>query len=176
MPSSLDRLRDLLGVGLEELPGSSLVAEIPIPEVVINRLIAQALARHEGRLSALHIETGDDNRFVAHVTVRGSRLIPVLKVFGEIDRQPQFPRSPVIVVRWSLRNMGPLAAMAAPFLSNLKGLPPWISIEGDRAFINLADLLRARGQGDLVPLIARGEITPRLGHAVVRLECRIPES
>jgi hypothetical protein len=82
----------------------------------------------------------------------------------------------VIVVRWALRNMGPLAAMAAPFLTNLKGLPPWISIEGDHAFVNLAELLRARGLGDLVPLIARGELTTRLGKAIVRLELRVAGS
>jgi hypothetical protein len=176
MPSSLERFRDLLGVDIEELSGAALLADIPIPDIVINRLIAQALARREGRVSALYIETGDDNRFVAHVTVRGPRLIPVLKVFGEIERQPEFPRSPVIVVRWALRNMGPLAAMAAPFLTNLKGLPPWISIEGDHAFVNLAELLRARGLGDLVPLIARGELTTRLGKAIVRLELRVAGS
>jgi hypothetical protein len=172
MSSPLDRLRTVVGFGLEEIPGATLQTEIPVPDAVLNRLIAQALAGRESVVSAVEIETGEGDRFAAHVIVRGPRLIPQLKVHAEIERQPEFPGLPVLVIRWSLPNLGPLAMMAAPFLANLKGLPRGIAIDGERAFINVAELLETRGLGDLLPLLRRLELHTTPEHAVLRLEMR----
>jgi hypothetical protein len=171
MPSPLERLRELLGVGLNEVPGAIVTAEVPVPDAVINRFITEALARSQTPVAAVRIETGDDDRFTAHVTVRGPRLIPELKLLAEIEQQPT-PQSPMLVLRWALRGMGPLAMMAAPFLANLKGLPPGVRIDGERVIVNVAEVLRSRGLGELLPLITRLELGTRAGRAIVRLELR----
>jgi len=172
MPTTLDRIRELLGVGLDEITGGTLSLDLPIPDGVINRLVTSAIERSQGPVRSVRIESGEDDRFLAHVTVRGPRLIPELKVLAVIERQPELPQSPVLMLRWSLPGMGPLAMIAAPFLSNLKDLPPGIRIDGEHAFVNVAELLRARNLGDLVPLISRLELGTKTGRAIVRLELR----
>ena len=172
MPSPLDRVRDLLGVGLDEIPGATVVAEIPIPDAVINRLVAQALARSEAPVTRVHIETGDADRLLAYVTIRGPRLIPEVKVLVEIERQPELPHSPVLVLRWSLPGMGPLAMIAAPFVSNLKKLPPGIRLDGERAVVDLAEMLRSRGMADVLSLLARLHVNTQAGRVLVRVELR----
>jgi hypothetical protein len=172
MSPPLVRVRDVLGVRLDEIPGASIAGDIPIPDEVINRFIAQALARAQAPVTRVRIETGDADRLLAYVTIRGPRLIPELKVLAEIERQPELPQSPVLGLRWSLPGMGPLAMIAAPFLSNLKNLPPGIRIEGERALIDLGELLRSRGMADLLPLVARLNVGTRSGRLVVRFEVR----
>jgi hypothetical protein len=100
------------------------------------------------------------------------RLIPELRVLVEIERQPELPQSPVLVLRWSLPGMGPLAMIAAPFLSNLNKLPPGIRIDGEHALVDLADLLRSRGLADLLPLIAQLRVGTQPGRLLVRFEVR----
>jgi len=172
MPSPLDRVRDLLGVGLDEIPGARVAGEIPIPDPVINRLVAQALERSQAPVTRVHVETGDADRLLAYVTIRGSRLIPEIKVLIEIDRQPDLPQSPVLVLRWSLPGMGPLAMIAAPFVSNLKNLPAGIRLDGERAIVDLADMLRSRGMADLLSLLGRLNVNTQAGRLLLRFEVR----
>lgn len=172
MPSPLDRVRGLLGVGVDEIPGARVAGEIPIPDAVINRVVAQALARSDAPVTRVHIETGDADRLLAYVTIRGPKLIPELKVLIEIERQPELPQSPVLVLRWSLPGMGPLAMFAAPFVSNLKNLPPGIRLDGERAVVDLGEMLRSRGMGDLLSLLARLNVNTQAGRVMVRFELR----
>ncbi len=173
MPSPLDRVRDVLGVGVDEIPGATVSTEIPIPDRVINRFIARALQqRPNAPVSAVRIETSDGDRFVAHVSIRKLPMIPEISVAAEVERQPQLPESPVLWLRWSLPHLGPIARIAAPIVSNLKGLPPGIRIDGERAAIDVAELLRARGLGDVVALVTRLEVGTMAGRVVVRLELR----
>jgi len=165
-------MRDVLGISINDLPGAMVAGEIPIPDPMINRFITQALSRSNVPVTAVRIETSDGDRFLAHVTIRGPRLIPEIKVLGEFEQQPDLPRSPVLTVRWSLPGMGPLAMIAAPFLSNLKGLPPGVRIDGERATVNVAEVLQSRGMADLLPLLARLQVGTRAGRAVVTFEVR----
>jgi hypothetical protein len=172
MSSPLDRVRDLLGIGLDEIPGASVAGEIPIPDRIINRFIGQALSRSQAPVTSVRIESGDGDRLLAYVAIRGPRLIPEVRVLVEIERQPELPQSPVLVLRWSLPGMGPLAMIAAPFLSNLNKLPPGIRIDGEHALVDLADLLRSRGLADLLPLIAQLRVGTQPGRLLVRFEVR----
>jgi hypothetical protein len=170
--SPLDRVRDLIGVDLKDIPGATVAGEIPLPDEVLNRFIEQALARRDAPVTAVRIETGDGDRFLAHVSIRGPRLVPQIKVLAQIDRQPQLPQSAVLWLRWSLPGMGPLAMFATPFLSNLKALPPGIRIDGDRIAVDIAELLRARGLEQLLTLVSRLQLGTRAGQAIVRFELR----
>jgi hypothetical protein len=167
-----DRVRDLLGVDLNEIPGATVSGEIPLTDDVINRFIAQALARRQAPVTAVRIETGDGDRFLAHVSVRGPKIVPQLKMVVHIERQPQLPESPVLWLRWTMPGMGPLAMFASPFLANLKGLPPGIRIDGERIAVDLAELLRARGLEQWLTLVRRLQLATRAGQAIVRFEVR----
>jgi len=172
MASPLDRMREVLGIGVEDIPGATVGGDIPIPEPLINRFIVQALARSQAPVSAVRIELLDGDRFLAHATIRGLRLIPEVTVAAEVEHQPDMPQSPVLSLRWSLPHLGPIAKIAAPFVSGLKGLPPGVRIDGERATVNVAELLASRGLSDILPLLARVELRTRSGAAVVRFELR----
>jgi hypothetical protein len=172
MPSPLDRVRDVLGIDLNEVPGASVSADIPIPDGVINRFIARGLALSQAPVAAVRVESADGDRLLAHVTVRGPRFIPEITVAVAIDRQPQFPQSPVLWLRWSLPRLGAIAAIAAPLLSNMKNLPRGVRVEGDRASVDVAEMLRARSLGDLLPLLTNVQVGTLSGKVVLRVELR----
>jgi hypothetical protein len=62
--------------------------------------------------------------------------------------------------------------MAAPFLSNLKNLPPGVRIEGERALVDVAEMLRVRRLGEALRYVRRLEIGTRIGQVIVRFELR----
>lgn len=165
-------MREVLGIGVEDLPGATVAGDIPIPQSLLNRFIAQALARSQAPVSTVRLELLDGDRFLAHVTIRGLRLIPEVTVAAEVERQPDLPQSPVLTLRWSLPHLGAIARIASPFVSGLKGLPPGVRMEGERATVNVAELLASRGLADIVPLLARVEVHTRSGAALLRFEVR----
>jgi hypothetical protein len=70
--------------------------------------------------------------------------------------------------------LGPLALLAAPALAYFKALPPGLTVVGDRMFVDVGVLLRARGLDDLIRYISALRITTRSGVVLVRFELRIP--
>ena len=90
----------------------------------------------------------------------------------QIDQQPELPARPVLGMRWALRGLGPLGLLAGPVMGYFKALPPGIRIEGDRAFVNVEELLRHRGLGEIVPLLTRVRVTTRERGFVVAFEFR----
>jgi hypothetical protein len=89
-----------------------------------------------------------------------------------IEEQPQFPESPVLGLRWSLPKLGFLGNLAAPFLSQLTSLPPGVRLDGERVFVDVAEMLRARGLGEAVRYIRRLDLGTRVGQVVVKFELR----
>ena len=70
-----------------------------------------------------------------------------------IVEQPDLPASPVLVMRWSLEGgLGWLAKAASPALAVFQLLPPGIRIDGDLLGIDVAELLRSKDLGWVVPL------------------------
>jgi len=173
MPSTdpFARLYEILGPNFRDVSGSTVTGEVPVADSLINRFIADALAARQAPVTAVKLESLDDRRLIAHVTLRGPSFLPPVAVAISIEEQPQFPASPVLGLRWSLPKLGFLGNMAAPFLSNLK-TPPGVRIEGERAFVDVAEMLRAQGFGEAVRYVHRMEIGTRVGQIVVRFELR----
>jgi hypothetical protein len=57
--------------------------------------------------------------------------------------------------------------LAAPALSYFKAMPPGIRMDGDRLAVDVRELLRLRGFGDLFPFIRRLEVHTRPGGLIV---------
>ena len=149
----MNRLWTLLGVDPKELSGTTVDADIPLTPALINRKIAEYVARTDGKVSAVVVEPRPGNALIAHVRLK-SALVPPLPVHLEIAGQPEWPASPVLVLRWSLPGgMGVLARAASPLLASFKTLPPGVRVDGDLIGIDIAEVLRSRGAGWLVPLV-----------------------
>jgi hypothetical protein len=169
-PALLERLRDLAGRDLEELAGTTISAEIPLTNTVVNRLIAERLAHSAGPVSAVQVDVLDDDTFSAQVSMR-AKMVPAITIVARIEEQPE-PQRPFLVVRWSLPGTRLLGLLARPALSFLKTLPRGFRTEDDRLRVDVTELLRARGLEDLLPFMSRVQVHTRRGAFLLRLELR----
>ena len=151
----LDRILSEAGIRQAELAGTAVNAEIPLGTPLINRKIAEYLARTPGKVSAVVVQPQPDGVLLVHVRMRAT-FVPPLTMRLVIVEQPDLPASPVLVMRWSLEGgLGWLAKAASPALAVFQLLPPGIRIDGDLLGIDIAELLRAKDLGWVVPLLTR---------------------
>ena len=151
----INRLATLLGLDPAELSGATVDADIPLTTALINRKIAEYLARVNGKVSAAVVEPRAGNVLIVHVRLQSS-LVPPLPLHLEIAGQPEWPASPVLVLRWSLAGgLGVLARAASPIVSMFSALPPGVRVDGDLIGIDIAEVLRSRNAAWLVPLVKR---------------------
>jgi hypothetical protein len=164
-----DQVRSLLGIELEELAGAAVSAEIPLTNAVVNRVIAARLAEGEVPISAAQVEALDGNALSVRV-VPSVRVIPTVRIDAQIEQQPQLPDHPVFRLRWTIPGLGPLARLAARFLTNLSSLPRGIHIEPETVTVNLREMLVERGLGDVLQYVRSLRIETRSGVFVVKFE------
>ena len=174
-PTIADRVRQAIGIDLTELSGTALAGEIPLTEALVNRLIAERLSQSPGAVDAARVEAHDNQELTIVVSMRGSRMMPQVKIAARIEQQPQFPSPAVLGLRWSLPGLGPLALFAAPALAYFKALPPFIRVEGDRMSVDLRALLHAQGLGDVIQYVRLLHVQTRRGVIVVQFELRVPQ-
>jgi hypothetical protein len=91
---------------------------------------------------------------------------------ARIEDQPE-PQRPVLGVRWSMPGLGPLGLLAGAALSWLKALPRGLRAEDDRILVDVAELLRAQGLGDLLPVVSKVQVHTRRGAFVLKCELRV---
>jgi hypothetical protein len=169
-----DLLRQNLGVELRELAGTILAGELPLRADVVNRLVARQIAQRPGPVDSVHLAPRDGQRIDVSLTLNKPKFLPPVKADVRIETQPSFPDAPVLGLRWSLPHIGPLAAFVAPILGSFRSLPPGVTLDGDRVLVNLVEVLRARGLGDLVRYVGSVRVTTREGAFVVEFALRIP--
>ena len=151
----LDRLSTLLGVDPRELSGTTVDVDLPLTPALINRKVAEYLTRSDGKVGAVVVEPLTGDALNVHVRLKAT-LVPPLPVRLDIAGQPEWPASPVLVLRWSITGgLGVLARAASPVLSMFGTLPPGVRVDGDLIGIDIAEVLRSRGAGWLVPLVKR---------------------
>lgn len=166
-------LRDRFGVELADLAGTTLAGEIPFGEGVVNRLIAARIANHP-QIASVRVQAQEADVVGIMVTPR-SRLVPAIRVVARIERQPEFPTDPALLLRWNVPALGPLATMlAGPVLGFFTALPRGIRADGGRIAVDVRELLEAQGVGELAGFIRQAAIHTRPGGFVFRCELRIP--
>jgi hypothetical protein len=168
-----DQVRRVLGIELSDVSGSVFAGEIPLPDRLVNRLIAQRLAGAALPVEAVRVEAHHGGRLTIVVSMRGS-LFPPMTIAAQIEEQPRFPDAPFLGLRWTMAGMRALSLVAAPVLNYFKRLPQGFHAEGDRITVDLGDLLRSRGLGELIDYITRVQVGTRDGAIVVEFALRVP--
>jgi hypothetical protein len=174
MPEGRDAmqpLRELLGFDPKELSGAHVAGAIPLKAGLLNALIAERLSTSSSAVASVAIEPAERETFVAHVRLRAS-IVPPLRITLRIEQQPSFPDSPVLVMRWSMGAIGALARFATPALAKFDVLPPGVRVDGDLIGVDVAELLRSRGAGELLQYIAMVRVRTEAGRAIVEFEVR----
>ena len=174
MSAFTESVRRLLGVEVRELSGSLVASEIPLSNALVNRLIAKRFAAAQSPVAAVRVEAHDGNRFDVALSMR-TAIVPDVKIAALIEQQPDFPANTVLWLRWHAPAMSAISRFAGPALAFFGKLPPGIRVDGDRIAVDLAELLRWRGLGELLDYITRVQVTTREGAIVVEVALRIPE-
>lgn len=158
---------------LADVSGASIAGEIPFSDAVVNRLIAERIANHP-QIASVLVQAREADTVAITVTPR-SRLMPAVNISARIERQPEFPHSPTMLLRWTMPAIGPLATLVAgPALAFFKALPRGLKADGDLIAVDLRELVQSRGLGEVMGFIRQAAIHTRPGGFVFRFELRAP--
>jgi hypothetical protein len=129
-------LAHLQSSAFADLAGTRVSASVPVSRALINQLVARALQTRQPpppvRQIAIRLHEGDNLDAIVTVTLP---FVPPLKVAIAIERQPQFPSSPVLVLRWSL--LGGLGQLVSRIVGPHQKLPPGVQLDGDRILVDI---------------------------------------
>jgi hypothetical protein len=161
-----------LAAGFADFRGADASITLPVSDRLVNELIAE-WTPPSAPVRDVRVRSYADNRLAVQLRIAAAAFFPPVSFTLKVDRQPDLPSSPVLVLRMG---MGGLLSMAGPALRFLNALPPGIRVDDDRVHVNLAELLEQRGLGSLLQALERLEITPSEGALVltVRLAIRAP--
>lgn len=168
MIPTLDSLCERFGVDIREMAGAHVAGEIPFGDALVNRVLEEKLRDHP-QVTAVSVQAQDADTLAILVTPR-TRLMPPVRILARIERQPEFPHHPIMLLRWTMPGIGPLAMLAAPALAFFKALPPGLTADGDRMTVNVRTLLESKGLGELAGFIRRLAVHTQAGGFVVRFE------
>jgi hypothetical protein len=149
--------------GFPGFTGAHLAAFIPISASVLNELIARTLSS-SAPVSDLEIEPEAGNTIRVHLRIARAPLIPPITVTLLIERQPELPDSPLLVLRLASSGLTVLARAASHFFD---ALPPGMRMENDLIVVDIAELLRQRGAGEWLHYLKALEITTAPGALLV---------
>ena len=111
---------------------------------------------------SVHPEPG--NRFSVRIFPK-SAFLPQLTVKLEIEKQPEFPTSPELVLR--MASMGGLLGLAGAAFPIANMLPPGVRLDGERIVVDLRALAQREGVLDLLALVRELEITTEEGRVLI---------
>jgi hypothetical protein len=169
-PYAAQLLAGLRQSGFREIAGSRLSATLPISRALLNRLVEDALTRTKAPVSRVDVRPHDGDRFDAVITLTW-RFAPPLTVAFSVLRQPQFPDSPELVLRWSF--LGGLGLIASRFVGALGRLPPGVRVEEDRVILDIRILAAGGPASELLPFITRLELHTAAGRAILDVELHV---
>jgi hypothetical protein len=127
-------LTHLQSTSFADLAGTRVSARIPVSRVLVNQLVARALQGRATPVRQVDIRPHEGDKLDAFVTLT-LPLVPPLKVGIAVERQPQFPSSPVLVLRWSL--LGGLGTILSKFIAPHQKMPPGVRLDGDRVLVDI---------------------------------------
>jgi len=167
-PRLLHLLEQLRASRFAEMKGAHLSLAIPIPERLLNELIATALPP-AAAVRELHVRPQAANRLA--VRARAARLdfLPPVTISLQIEQQPQLPDTPLVARILSLPG---LLSIAGSLLSP-NSLPPGIRLDRDRVLVDVRQLLERKGYGEFVPFIERLHVSSEEGQLLVHAELRV---
>ena len=153
-----------------DLSGTRVALDLSISDRLINDVLAQTLPR-DGTVKEIQVQcrAGD-----ARVGVKLARpaFLPTINITAAVERQPEWPASPILVLRLSIPPA--IAGLLGAGASFLNVLPPGHRLEGDRLHVDLAAVLQHRGFGWVVPYARAVTVRFEPGRLVHFVEAEVP--
>jgi hypothetical protein len=152
-----------------ELAGASASVTVPLSDRLINTVVATRLP---SSIRELDIRAQAGNLLLVSVRLRSPAWLPRINLKLRIERQPDLPQSPVLVLR--LLSHGVFSTLAGSAAKFLNVLPPWLRMDGDVLLLDLHRLLLHYNASDVLSYLQRLEITTRDGSIVVAIDAHVP--
>jgi len=159
-------------VQIADFAGAQGTARIPVSRAALNLLVAKALAGRALPVKSIDIRPLSGDRFEAIVAVTWP-FVPALTVSFTIERQPSFPASPLLVLRWSF--LGAVGALASRLVASLGRLPAGVALDGDHLILDLPALAAASPAAPFVGYVKTMELHTLEDRAVIEVELAIPD-
>jgi hypothetical protein len=159
--------------GFPGLSGSEVQATIRISSEVLNEAIGATL----GSVTAvrdLGVQPRVGNRFDVRVKLAKPAFLPTLNLGLAIERQPQFPADPVLVMK--LTGAAGMIGFAGPAITGAGVLPPGIRLDGDRILVDMRILLQQYGQTALLDHVEQVQVMTEEGRLVLLVHARVRQS
>jgi len=163
----LDLFQRLHRSGFRDLAGTRITAAVPISEALLNDLIAASLPAN-APVRAVSIRPEAANHFSARIVPKAA-LIPAITLKLAIDRQPQLPSSPVLVLR--MVTLGGLFGLASGAIAGL--LPPGVTLEGEHILVDLRTIAAQRGAVDPFQYLTGLRIETDAGKLVLHVDAGV---
>ena len=167
-PALQRAIEQLRATRFAELTGARLSLSVPVGERLLNELVAAVLPPNLP-VRDVTIRPRASNTLQVRARVAKLDFLPPVTLTLDIDQQPRVPDTPLGL---RLRTVPGLAALAGPLLAQ-KSLPPGLRLDGDRLFVDVAQLLDRAGLADLGPLIERLHVATEEGRLIVEIDARI---
>ena len=155
--------------GFEDVRGAEASLTLPVSERLLNEAISESLP-DSAPVRELYVKPQAGDRFGVRARVGSSPWLPAINLGLVIDRQPDLPASPVLVLRLETSALSALAGVALRFLN---ALPPGIRVEADRIFVDVAKLLEARGFGRYLAYVNELRVNTVDGAVVIFVRGRL---
>jgi len=152
-----------------DFAGAQAVVTLPISDRLLNEALTEALPP-SAPVRDLQLASLAGNRMRVRFKVGSATFLPAINLTLVIERQPELPRSPFLVLRME---MGGLLSLAGPALRFLDALPPGIRVDQDRIFVDLAKLLAERGLSELLDFAEELNVTTIDGALVVGIRASV---
>jgi hypothetical protein len=158
----------LIAGGLSDVAGAEASVTLPISRRLLNEALAATLPS-SAAVRELDVTPLDGDRFLVSGRIGSSPLLPPFQLNVAIDRQAEFPSSPVLVLR--LESMG-LRLLAGLVLRRIP-MPAWIRIEFDRIHVDLRALADQHGVGEYFRYIDQLQVKTLSGTLLLSLRARV---
>ena len=140
-----DLFRQQRASGYRDFAGARFAVDLPVPDRLITQLIRERLPA-SAPVDDVDLRAERDGQLYVRARLKKASFLPPIGVRFVIERQPELPGSPVLVLR--LVSQG-IAAFAGPALRMFDVLPPGIRFDGTRFYIDLAALASRYGAADV---------------------------
>ena len=164
-----DILLEQRAAGFPAFTGAHVAAFIPISATLLNELVAQALPAG-APVSDVQIEPQEGNTLRVRARIAHAPLIPPLAITLRVERQPQLPDSPVLVLRLASSGLTVLAKAASHFF---EVLPNGFRLENDLLLVDIAELLRQREAVKWLQYVKELEITTAPGAVLLSIRASV---
>ena len=156
----LERLRSSR---MADLAGARASATIPVPERVLNEIVAASLPP-SAPVQDVSVQVRAGNRLRVSARLTRAAFLPPISLTLEIERQPELPDGPLVL---RVGSMPGLVALAGAAFSVTSMLPPGLRLEDHRLFVDVRTVLERNGLGEALVYLERMAITTEEGRLIV---------